>query len=34
MSVAFADSDLDARMADPSNWASHAGDNANHCHTT
>jgi lanthanide-dependent methanol dehydrogenase len=34
MSVAFADTDLDARMADPSNWASQAGDNANHRHTT
>jgi PQQ-dependent dehydrogenase (methanol/ethanol family) len=33
MSVAFADTDLDARMADPSNWASQAGDNANHRHT-
>jgi len=32
--LAFADSDLDARMADPSNWASQAGDNANHRHTT
>ena len=34
MSVALADTDLDARMADPSNWASQAGDNANHRHTT
>jgi lanthanide-dependent methanol dehydrogenase len=34
MSVAFADTDLDGRMADPSNWASQAGDNANHRHTT
>jgi PQQ-dependent dehydrogenase (methanol/ethanol family) len=34
MSVAFADTDLDARMADPANWASQAGDNANHRHTT
>ena len=30
----FADSDLDARMADPSNWASQAGDNANHRHSS
>ena len=28
--TAIADPDLDKRMADPSNWASQAGDNANH----
>ena len=33
-SSALADADLDARMADASNWASQAGDNANHRHTT
>ena len=30
---ALADPDLDARMADPANWASQAGDNANHRHS-
>jgi lanthanide-dependent methanol dehydrogenase len=30
---ALADADLDARMADPANWASQAGDNANHRHS-
>jgi lanthanide-dependent methanol dehydrogenase len=30
---ALADADLDARMADSSNWASQAGDNANHRHS-
>jgi PQQ-dependent dehydrogenase (methanol/ethanol family) len=34
VTVALADSDLDARMADPANWASQAGDNSNHRHTT
>jgi len=33
-SSALADADLDKAMADPSNWASQAGDNANHRHTT
>ena len=33
-SSALADTDLDARLADSSNWASQAGDNANHRHTT
>ena len=33
-SSALADTDLDSKMADPSNWASQAGDNANHRHTT
>ena len=33
-SSVLADSDLDSRMADASNWASQAGDNANHRHTT
>jgi PQQ-dependent dehydrogenase (methanol/ethanol family) len=33
-SSALADADLDAKMADPANWASQAGDNANHRHTT
>ena len=33
-SSALADVDLDSKMADPSNWASQAGDNANHRHTT
>jgi lanthanide-dependent methanol dehydrogenase len=33
-SSVLADTDLDARLADPSNWASQAGDNANHRHTT
>ena len=33
-SSAIADTDLDARLADPSNWASQAGDNANHRHST
>jgi len=32
-SSALADADLDARMADPANWASQAGDNANHRHS-
>ncbi|MDB6009523.1 MAG: Pyrrolo-quinoline quinone [Gammaproteobacteria bacterium] len=32
-SSALADTDLDARMADPANWASQAGDNANHRHS-
>jgi len=31
---ALADADLDAKMADPANWASQAGDNANHRHST
>jgi PQQ-dependent dehydrogenase (methanol/ethanol family) len=30
---ALADADLDSRMANPSNWASQAGDNANHRHS-
>jgi lanthanide-dependent methanol dehydrogenase len=33
-SSALADADLDAKMADPANWASQAGDNANHRHST
>ena len=33
-SSVLADTDLDSRMADASNWASQAGDNANHRHTT
>src|ERR1700740_2106376 len=33
-SSALADADLDSKMADPSNWASQAGDIANHRHTT
>src|SRR5277367_2793283 len=32
-SSALADADLDAKMADPANWASQAGDNANHRHS-
>ena len=32
-SSALADADLDARMADSANWASQAGDNANHRHS-
>ncbi len=32
-SSALADTDLDARLADPANWASQAGDNANHRHS-
>ncbi|HVW70685.1 MAG TPA: methanol/ethanol family PQQ-dependent dehydrogenase [Steroidobacteraceae bacterium] len=31
---ALADADLDAKMSDPANWASQAGDNANHRHST
>src|SRR5258707_382141 len=31
---ALADADLDARMADPANWAAQAGDYANHRHST
>jgi lanthanide-dependent methanol dehydrogenase len=33
-SSALADADLDSKMADPANWASQAGDNANHRHST
>jgi PQQ-dependent dehydrogenase (methanol/ethanol family) len=33
-SSALADADLDSKLADPSNWASQAGDNANHRHST
>ncbi len=29
-SIALADADLDQKIADPANWASQAGDNANH----
>ncbi|HEY0340103.1 MAG TPA: PQQ-binding-like beta-propeller repeat protein, partial [Steroidobacteraceae bacterium] len=32
-SSALADTDLDARLADPANWASQAGNNANHRHS-
>ena len=32
--AALADGDLDQAMSNPSNWASQAGDNANHRHST
>ena len=31
---ALADADLDAKIADPANWASQAGDYSNHRHST
>src|SRR5579862_9538795 len=31
---ALADADLDAKIADPANWAAQAGDYSNHRHST